>query len=195
MDPEIGGGLGEARRQRIAVHEVHAAPVPGQVDEVLGEAAAHVHERLRGARDIHEMIEIGAGGDAHPEERNLRQRRTQFVDQRPELPSIERCRANGAPAQGRTGQIAVHVRNFIAVDELQRGVPLVEVDHVRRRFEKGLDPVRVVVVAGLGPKISSDLLLVLHDARATAPADCAVSTSSRPTRRWFRRTPAPSRSR
>jgi hypothetical protein len=139
------------------------------------------------------MPQLSPRGNAHAPQRGLGQRRLEAVDVAAQAAGIKGC-TDRAPAQRGRRTEAMEVGYAVAVDELQRGLAPEELDHARPLVQEGAHARGIKLLAQLVAQVGLGQGRVFVDAGG-ARSGLRGSTSSRPTRRWCRRTgsfpPAP----
>jgi len=79
LHAQVVGGFHQPRDQRRAVDQVHALPVPDEVERVPADPPAGVPERRRGTGGVHELVQVRPGHDAHTQQGGLVQLTAQFA--------------------------------------------------------------------------------------------------------------------
>ena len=166
IHPEVERRTQQPARQRIAVAQVHAAPMQRQVARMAQHALRGMQEGAWRAGQRHEGAQIRARLDRHAEERRLAHRFAQQGQRRAEAARVIGRGDDGTAAGARTGYVAIGVGDREAAFELQGRVVFEEAHHRGRGVEKGVHPFGIEAVAEHAAKIAARLCRVFDDARA-----------------------------
>ncbi len=154
--------LQQRGRQRIAAQTQPPLAVQRELQQVAAGALCGVEEGIPGAAGAQEMAQVAA--DAHAQEAQQRRGGAQALQVGAEPPAVEGCGTDRAPARARGLGAAVKVGDRVAVDEAQRGVVKVELQHLRRAGQEGLGALRVQVAADDALQVAARFVDRLGDA-------------------------------
>jgi hypothetical protein len=113
--------------------------VADHVEEVAPETLGDVEERLRGLERPHEVPDLLARAEHHPEDGQLGKGRRQLLDARAELPAVERAGDHRAPAGLPPRRFGVVVRKDGRHVELHAGLLGEEIDRLGPVGQEGVD--------------------------------------------------------
>ena len=132
-------GLSQAAYQRIAIGQIHSAPVQGKIAKMPEKAASNKHRRLERAEHIEEVLQVRARLDHQPHEGHFSQWRAQPSDLRAELARIEGERVNSTTLLGKARRTRVIIRTANSMGELHLGIAFEIFEHLGAIPKEGLN--------------------------------------------------------